>query len=134
MVFDPGTYGPINMILQTILFFGIIAGIVYARKRKTNLHCKIISVAWLVQLFLILLFMSPVMRAINYSAIDSMLGVEVLLHHGLGLLVFLLVPYLHLVLSGKLRAIANLRILMKVAAFSWALSYLLGLHIFTLIG
>jgi len=133
MALDPGSYGLINMILQTILFFGIVAGIAYARKRKTMLHCKIISVAWLFQLFMIVLFMSPVMRATNDSSIDSMLGVEVLLHHGFGLLVFLLVPYLHFILSGKLKAIINLRILMKVAAFSWTLSYLLGLHIFSII-
>ena len=133
MALNPGDYALINMVLQTILLFGIIAGITYARKRNIRDHCKIISVAWLIQLFSIVLFMSPAMRATNYSAINSVLGAEVLLHHGLGLLVFLLVPYLHLILSGKLKAIINLRSLMKVAAFSWTLSYLLGLHIFTMV-
>ncbi|MBP2031313.1 putative membrane protein [Methanohalophilus levihalophilus] len=133
MALNPGDYALINMVLQTILLFGIIAGITYARKRNTRDHCKIISVAWLIQLFSIVLFMSPAMRATNYSAIGSVLGTEVLLHHGLGLLAFLLVPYLHLILSGKLKAIINLRSLMKVAAFSWTLSYLLGLHIFAMV-
>ena len=131
MLFNIKTLAIINLLVQALLLLTVLVS-AYLAKRKRQLirHCKIIRVAVIAQLLAIFLMMLPSMLGYLKTPGQAALQTEMLVHHGLGVLVILLWVYINLVVMGRVRVVWRLAMFMRAALLIWILVFLLGLHLY----
>lgn len=131
MLLDYQTTVSLNLALQLILAAALGAAVFLAKKKRFQRHCLVLRLAVAAQILAILALMSPVMGAIlEPGRPNGLFQAEVLLHHGLGLVVVLLWIYINLVYLGRLRARLAPKRAMQAAASLWVVSFILGFHIY----
>ena len=131
MPLDYQTTVLLNIALQLILAAALCAAVFLAKKKRFQRHCLVLRLAVAAQIIAILALMSPVMGTIlEPGRPNGLFQVEVLLHHGLGLVVVLLWIYINLVYLGRLKARLAPKLAMQAAAGLWVVSFILGFHIY----
>jgi putative membrane protein len=131
MPLDYQTTVSLNLALQLILAATLCAAVFLAKKKRFQRHCLVLRLAVAAQIFAILALMSPVMGTIvEPGRPNGLFQAEVLLHHGLGLVVVLLWIYINLVYLGRLKARLAPKLAMQAAAGLWVVSFILGFHIY----
>jgi putative membrane protein len=131
MPLDYQTTVSLNIVLQLILAATLCAAVFLAKKKRFQRHCLVLRLAVVAQILAILALMSPVMGTIlEPGRPNGLFQVEVLLHHGLGLVVVLLWIYINLVYLGRLKARLATKRAMQAAAGLWVVSFILGFHIY----
>ena len=131
MPLDYQTLVASNLILQLILAAALIFAVSLAKKKSFQRHCLVLRLAVTAQILAILVLMSPALgQILEPGRPDGLFRTEVLVHHGLGLVVVLLWIYINLVYMGRMRARLATRRAMQVAAGLWVASLILGFHIY----
>jgi putative membrane protein len=64
---------------------------------------------------------------------DTLLNIEILAHHGIGVAVVLLWIYVNLVFMEVIKMRSRLVMAMRLALVLWALAFIMGLHLYALI-
>ena len=120
-----------NLILQLILAAALGFAVFLAKKKNFQKHCLVLRLAVTAQILAVLVLMSPAMAPIlEPGRPNGLFQAEVLVHHGLGLVVVLLWIYINLVYLRRLKARLALRLAMQAAAGLWVASLILGFHIY----
>jgi len=126
---EPRTLASANLAFQALLIAALTAAVYFAKNRDLKRHCTILRIAVSLQILNIALVMLPSMSGFLLQA-GPLLDVEILLHHGLGLVAVMLWIYVNLVVMGVTRGWVRLVVPMRLALASWLLSFLIGLHVF----
>jgi len=131
MPLDYQTTVSLNLALQLILAAALGTAVFLAKKKRFQRHCLVLRLAVAAQILAILALMSPVIATIlEPGRPNGLFQAEVLLHHGLGLVVVLLWIYINLVYLGRLKARLAPKLAMQAAAGLWVVSFILGFHIY----
>lgn len=132
---DPGLIALLNLIVQ-VLLVGLLAYSGYTVKIKKDLkkHCRIMRVAVGILLVTVLAVMLPSLLSYTQGGLDSSLFyTEMLVHHSLGLVVVGIFIFANLAMAGVIKLKGRLVPYMRIAATAWALSLVLGIHLFFVI-
>ena len=131
MPLNPKTLAMVNLLVQVLLIMTVLVAAYFAkRKRQFIRHCRIIRVAVVLQLLAIFLIMLPSLSGYLENP-GPTFRTEMLVHHGLGLLLVLLWVYINLAVMGRVRVVGGrLPIFMRTALSVWTLAFLLGLHLY----
>lgn len=131
MPLDYQTLVASNFILQLILAAALGFAIFLAKKKSFQRHCLVLRLAVTAQILAILVLMSPALgQILEPGRPNGLFRTEVLVHHGLGLVVVLLWIYINLVYLGRMRAWIAPKLAMQAAAGLWVASLILGFHIY----
>jgi hypothetical protein len=131
MPLDYQTLVASNLILQLILAAALGFAIFQAKKKNFQRHCLVLRLAVIAQILAILALMSPALgQILEPGRPDGLFRAEVLVHHGLGLVVVLIWIYINLVYMGRMRARLAPKLAMQAAAGLWVSSLILGFHIY----
>ena len=131
MPLDYQTLVASNFILQLILAAALGFAIFLAKKKSFPRHCLVLRLAVTAQILAILVLMSPALgQILEPGRPNGLFRAEVLVHHGLGLVVVLLWIYINLVYLGRMRARIAPKLAMQAAAGLWVASLILGFHIY----
>ena len=124
-----------NLVVQLLLIITVLfAAYLARRKRKYNIHCRILRVAVPLQIVAIGIVMLP--SLVGYAENPehgALFNIELFTHHSLGLLVIVTWIYVNLAFSGIIRMWGRLAIAMRFAFVTWVITLLLGLHIIWII-
>src|SRR6056297_861271 len=94
----------LSLFVQFIVITLVIVAALQVSRGKTALHCKLMSIALIMQVVSILIFMSPVMSDfLQYGFGSRALITQIWLHHLGGIAVVLLVLYINLSMKGKMK-------------------------------
>ncbi len=132
MTINPKTLFMVNLIVQALLMV-LVLGAAYLAKRKKNfgVHCSIMRIAVLLQIATIAVVMLPSMLGfLRLGQRGLFFNVEMLVHHGLGLVIIALWVLINLLFMGVIRIQARLVPLMRSAFILWIIVFLLGLHLY----
>ena len=131
MPLDYQTLVASNLILQLILAAALAFAVFLAKKKNFQRHCLVLRLAVTAQILAILVLMSPALgQILEPGRPNGLFRAEVLVHHGLGLVVVLLWIYINLVYLGRMRARLAPKLAMQAAAGLWVASLILGFHIY----
>ncbi|WP_406656723.1 DUF420 domain-containing protein [Methanolobus sp. ZRKC2] len=123
--------GFLSLIIQFLLLLMVLFGVSLISKGQSGKHCKIISLAVILQLISVLIFMSAEMASfLEYNFGSTFLVVLLWLHHLAGISVFLLVIYIRLALSGRMMFLGNPYRWMKITLVIWILTFIGGVMIY----
>ncbi len=132
MAFDVGSIALINFVVQWVLIILVLAAVFLAkRKRSFRKHCTLMRVAVPVQVVAVLGVMLPSMVGyIEKERPGPVFTAEMLLHHGLGLVVIMLWVYINLVSLGVIGTRRGFKMAMRSAFALWLLTFGIGLHLY----
>lgn len=132
MSFDVQAVALINLVLQILLMLAVFVAVYLAKaKRQLIRHCRIVTVALLVQIVAIAIVMLPSLLGYAQNEVLGLpLSLEMPVHHVLGLVVAALWIYVNLASKGIIKARMRLVIPMRLAFGSWLVTFVLGLHIY----
>jgi putative membrane protein len=134
MAFDVRLLAFINLAVQLLLIITISIAAYLAKKKQLKTHCTIMRVAVPIQITAILGVMLPSMLGyIENEQPDTLLNIEILAHHGLGIVVVLLWIYVNLVYMGVMKMWGRPVMAMRLALVLWVLTFVMGLHLYALI-
>ena len=119
----------LNLLLQLLVIVVLVAA-VYQKRKSIKNHCRLTSVAVLLQLFSIIAFMFPSMSTLSDIGIGSSLQTRLYLHHFAGLLVVFLSIYIKFAVDGRIKRIVNPYKLMKVTLALWLLVFIGGIGLY----
>ncbi len=122
----------INLIVQIVLM-GIVFTAVYLAKVKHQLskHCAIMNIVVIIQIVTVAVVMLPSLLGYIQNEAPGLLSrLELMVHHGLGLLVVALWIYINLAFKGIIKTRWKLVIPMRLAFSAWLVTLILGLHIY----
>lgn len=126
MAIDVKTLALANLAVQILLVVVVFGAAYLAKKKKLALHCKFMRTLVPVQIAATAAVMLP--SLLGYLGTGA-LGIEMLLHHTLGILVIILWIYINLVF-GKPYMPRKLALFMRAAFSLWILAFLLGVHMY----
>ena len=119
-----------NLVIQLLLIIIVSVAAYLAKKRQLKNHCTIMMVALPVQIIAIAGIMLPSMLGyVRYGQPDSLLNIEIWIHHILGLAVIALWIYINLVFRRIIKMPGRLIIPMRLAFVLWLIVLGMGLHI-----
>ncbi|MBN1235312.1 MAG: hypothetical protein JW999_04595 [Methanotrichaceae archaeon] len=131
MPLDYQTLVASNLVLQSILTLALVFAVFLAKKKNFQKHCLVLRLAVTAQILAILALMSPAMgHILEPGRPDGLFRAEVLVHHGLGLVVVLLWIYINLVYLRRWKARIPPKRAMQAAAGLWVASLVMGFHIY----
>ncbi len=135
MAFDVESIALANFAVQCALIILVLAAVFLAKRRRSlRKHCTLMRVAVPVQVVAVLGVMLPsLMGYLENEQPGSVFTAEMLLHHGLGLVVIILWVYINLVSIGVIKTRRGFRLAMRSALALWLLTFGIGLHMFFLI-
>jgi hypothetical protein len=125
----------INLWGQLAVAVGLAVAFYLARRRKLKIHCLVMRILVPLQVLAIggFMFRSLVLYLQNPPS-KVLLVPEMLVHHTLGLVVVLVFVWANLDVAWAPRFRRFLKPLMRTAISCWAVSLMLGLHIFLRVG
>lgn len=131
MAFDIKTIAEINLGIQLLLTLALIGAVYLAKHKKFGNHCKVMRITVPVQILAILAIMLPSMNGyLVYGTPSPLFRAEMLAHHSIGLVIVVLWVYINLIFLGYVRPRFRIRTAMRLALSFWALSLVMGLHMF----
>ncbi len=131
MAIDVRLLAELDLIVQLILIFALLAASRLAMAKEFKTHCTLMRYAVPVQILAILAVMLPSMYGyLSNASTNPLFDSEILIHHTLGLMVVVLWVYINLIFMGVLKARLRIKTTMRLALASWAASMLLGLHLY----
>jgi putative membrane protein len=131
MAVDVKIIAEINLVVQLLLTLALIGAVYLAKNKKFGSHCKVMRMAVPVQILAILAVMLPSMNGyLVHGTPGPLFQAEMLAHHFIGLTIVLLWVYINLVFLKYLRPRFKIRTAMRLALAFWALSLVMGLHMF----
>ena len=131
MSFDVKTIAEINLGVQLLLTLILIGAVYLAKNKKFGNHCKVMRIAVPVQILAILAIMLPSMNGYLVRGTPGPLfQAEMLAHHSIGLAIIVLWVYINLIFLKYLRPRFKIRTAMRLALALWALSLVMGFHMF----
>jgi uncharacterized membrane protein YozB (DUF420 family) len=135
MAFDVKTLAAINLGIQLILTLALLSAVHLAKSKKFKKHCKVMRIAFPVQILAILAVMLPSMNGYlkHGSPGQFFFHAEILMHHSLGLLAVILWVYINLIFLKYLRTWFGIRTAMRLGLACWMTSLIMGFHIFMLV-
>ena len=127
--------GLISLSIQAALIVIVVVAACLARwRRNFRAHCLVMRVAVPLQIAAVAFTMwSPLTAYVRAAPFGLFFNVELLVHHGLGLVTIVLWLYINLVFLGGVRLVGRLKSLMWAAFFSWLAAFLIGLHIYSML-
>ena len=121
----------VNLIVQIVLTVGVIVAFYLARKHKLRWHCRVMRSVIAIEILSIIRAMTwPLVDFVREPPPLRLLTTEAIVHHSLGLLVIFLFIYVNLVFEGVINTGWGLKPIMRVAAVLWALTLILGIHLY----
>ncbi len=120
----------LNLLLQILSVLVLFIALSQVHKDPSGKHCRLVSVAVLLQLVSIIAFMSPSMSQLLNMGVGSSLSIQMYLHHLAGLLVIIFAIYIKLAVYGRIRSIVNPFKLMKITLALWILVFIGGLGLY----
>jgi hypothetical protein len=131
---DIHTLSVINLSVQILLLFMVLAGAYFARLKKNYLlHCAILRAAVPLQIVMVGVIMLPSMLGyIEHANRPFVLNLELFIHHTLGLIVIGIWVYVNLVLWGLIKIAGRLFNVMRLAFGTWMLTIMLGFHLYVI--
>ncbi len=121
----------LSLFVQFIVITLVIVAALQVSRGKTALHCKLMSIALIMQVVSILIFMSPVMSDfLQYGFGSRALITQIWLHHLGGIAVVLLVLYINLSMKGKMKFLGNNFRLMKITFWLWLILFAGGMLLY----
>jgi uncharacterized membrane protein YozB (DUF420 family) len=131
MVIDFQMLVELNLIVQMILVLLLYVASRLAIRGDFKKHCTLMRIAVPVQILTVLGIMLPSMYGyLRNTSTVSLFGSEILIHHSLGLGVVFLWIYINIIFMGILKPAIKIRTMMRLALISWAVSMLIGLHLY----
>ena len=131
MSFDVKTIAEINLGVQLLLTLALIGAVYLAKNKKLGSHCKVMRIAVPVQILAILAIMLPSMNGyLVHGTPGPIFRAEMLAHHSIGLAIVVLWVYINLIFLKYLRPRFKIRTAMRLALALWALSLVMGFHMF----
>lgn len=131
MPFDVKTIAEINLGVQLLLTLILIGAVYLAKNKKFSSHCKVMRITVPVQILAILAIMLPSMDGYLVHGISGPLfRAEMLAHHSIGLAIVVLWVYINLIFLKYLRPRFKIKTAMRLALALWALSLVMGFHMF----
>lgn len=119
-----------NLLLQLLSFLVLIFALLQASKDPMRKHCRLVSVAVLLQLLSILVFMFPAMSSYAEMGVGPSLNTQMYLHHLAGLFVIIFSVYIKLAVDGRIKQIVNPFNLMKITLALWIIVLIGGLSLY----
>lgn len=105
-----------NLVLQIIILLMLIFSFDLIKKRKINTHCNLISIALLLEIISIIIFMR--FNNSSYESLGQFFYISLWAHHLLGLLVIVLIIYIILRTKNIIKFGSSYK-LMKPAFILW---------------
>jgi hypothetical protein len=135
MAFDVKTLAAINLSIQLLLTLALLSAVHLAKSKKFGKHCKVMRIAFPVQILAILAVMLPSMNGYFEHGSPGLFffQAEMLVHHSLGLLAVILWVYINLIFLKYIRTWFSIRTAMRLALACWITSLIMGFHIFMLV-
>ncbi len=135
MAFDVESIALANFAVQCALIILVLAAVFLAKRRGSlRKHCTLMRIAVPVQVAAVLGVMLPsLMGYIENERPGPVFTTEMLVHHGLGLVVIMLWVYITLVSIGVIRTRRGFKMAMRSAFALWMLTFAIGLHMYILI-
>ncbi len=132
VAFDVESIALANFAVQCALIILVLAAVFLAKRRGSlRNHCTLMRVAVPVQIAAVLGVMLPSMMGyIENERPGPVFTAEMLLHHGLGLLVIMLWVYINLVSLGVIGTRRGFKMAMRSAFALWLLTFGIGLHLY----
>jgi hypothetical protein len=125
----------INLWGQLALAIGVGVAYILIRRRHLTIHCFLMRVFVPLQVLATAGFMFRSLLGYVQSPPNLFLLVpEMVLHHSLGMVVILVFIWVNLGFTWGRRYRRALKPLMRTAIICWAITLLLGLHIFLRVG
>lgn len=126
-----GNTNILSLLAQFIIIVLVIAAVLLPSRGKAVQHCKIMSIALVLQIVSILIFMSPVMSDfLQYGFGTRLLISQMWLHHLGGIAIVLLVLYINLAMKGKVKFLGDNFRLMKLTFALWILIFIGGMILY----
>lgn len=120
----------VNLLLQFLSVLVLAVAVSQVTKDPMRKHCRLITVAVLLQLLSILAFMFPSMSTLLEIGIGSSLQTQMSLHHLAGLAVVIFSVYIKLAVDGRIKKIVNPYSLMKITLALWIIVFIGGLSLY----
>jgi uncharacterized membrane protein YozB (DUF420 family) len=131
MSFDVKTIAEINLAIQILLTLILIDAVYLAKNKKFGGHCKVMRATVPVQILAILTIMLPSMNGyLVHGTPGPLFQAEMLAHHSIGLAIIVLWVYINLIFLKYLRPRSKIKTAMRLALAFWALSLVIGFHMF----
>ena len=131
MVIDFQMLVELNLIVQMILVLLLYVASRLAIGGDFKKHCTLMRIAVPVQILTVLGVMLPSMYGyLRNTSTETLFNSEILIHHSLGLGVVFLWIYINIIFMGFLKPAIKIRTMMRLALASWAVSMLIGLHLY----
>jgi uncharacterized membrane protein YozB (DUF420 family) len=131
MSFDVKTIAEINLGVQLLLTLILIGAVYLAKNKKFSSHCKVMRITVPVQILAILAIMLPSMDGyLVHGTPGPLFRAEMLAHHSIGLAIVVLWVYINLIFLKYLRPRFKIKTAMRLALALWALSLVMGFHMF----
>ncbi|WP_340818880.1 hypothetical protein [Methanolobus sp. WCC4] len=119
-----------NLLLQVLSVLVLAVAVSQVTKDPMRKHCRLVTVAVLLQFLSILVFMFPSMSTLLEIGIGSSLQTQMSLHHLAGLAVVIFSVYIKLAVDGRIKRIVNPYILMKITLALWIVVFIGGLSLY----
>jgi hypothetical protein len=121
----------INLAIQVLLIAAVIFAAIMAKRKHFARHCTIMKIAVVMQVLSILVFMLlPMISYAKYEKGNTLLMVELWVHHSLGLVVIISwITILAIRITARTWRLAT----MRLAFTSWILTMIIGLHLYATI-
>jgi uncharacterized membrane protein YozB (DUF420 family) len=119
-----------NILLQLLSVLVLVIAVSQVSKDPVRRHCKLVSVAVLLQFVSIIVFMFPAMSTYTEIGVGSSLSTQMYVHHFAGLLVIIFSIYIKLAVDGRIKHIVNPFKLMKITLVLWVIVFIGGLSLY----
>jgi uncharacterized membrane protein YozB (DUF420 family) len=133
MAFDIKTLAAVNLGIQPLLTLALLYAVYLAKIKKFEKHCKVMRIAFPIQILAILFVMLPSMNGYIAHGNTGSFQAEMLVHHSLGFLAVILWVYINLISPKHVRTRFGARTAMRLALACWMTSLIMGFHIFALV-
>ena len=123
--------GFFSLVIQFLLLLMVLFAVRLVSGGQSEKHCRIISLAIVLQLISVLVFMSSAMSSfMEYNFGSTFLAALIWLHHLAGIAVFLFAIYIRLALSGKMIFLGDPYRWMKITLATWILTFIGGVLVY----
>ncbi len=132
MTISPQTIAFINLAVQVLIIVTVLTAAYLARKkRKFKNHCTIMRFVVPVQILSSIMIMFPsLIGQLEFGDRGPLFDAEAILHHTMGIAIFLIFIFVNLVLLRVIKIRVRLRLFMRTAFSLWMIAFLIGLHLF----